>query len=407
VTKTIVALGNTDWEPELISALRHPASGITIQRRCVDGIDVRAAVQVVSADLLLLSDYTLRVDVDVVAQAHAEGIRIVALSNTPDTWQAIGVHDVVPIHVLEPAKAVSALISLLRSEEPATAPVHSRNGKISAVVGFGGGAGRTTATREISWQLAASGLKTVMVDADTFNSSMKQELGLDPATRGLLELCRAHETRSLDALTASTSITHIAPQLSFVGGLARSSRWTDLRIPALRGVWGFLQEEFDHVVIDVGPVIEHEGSLAHEVSMPRRYSATHTALESATSVVLCTRADSIGLSRLVKGYLEFSDSWTNKEIHVVATGVNGRSEFKQVREVIRRHLGINSILAIPFDRYIAQRVTERHSFMAQVEPHADVVAHFKECAHQLTPSRNGDAIAPTSKQRLRSIKNAA
>ncbi len=405
--KTIVALGNTDWEPTFISALRHPASGITIQRRCVDGVDVRAAVHSLSADLLLLSDYTPRVDVDVVAQAQAEAVRVVALSNAPGSWSAIGVNDVIPIDVVEPTKAMPALMSLLRSEQPPSAPEKIRTGRIAAFVGFGGGAGRTTAAREIAWHLAAGGHNTVLIDADTFNSSMIQELGLDPATRGLLELCRAHETRSLDVLTSSTLISNVAPHLSFVGGLARSSRWTDLRVPALRGVWAYMQAEFDHVLIDVGPVIEHEGSLAHEVAMPRRYSAAHTALESADMIVLCARADSIGLSRLVKGYLEFSDHFASKEIHVVASGVNGRAQLKQVRDVIRRHLGVNSVTAIPFDRFMAQRVTERHGFMAQVEPHAEIVTRFKECAQLLAQAHSTESLVPATKQRLRSIKNAA
>lgn len=405
--KTIVAIGNTDWEPAFISALRHPASGITIQRRCVDGVDVRSAIHSLSVDLILLSDHTPRVDVDLVAQAQAESVRVVALSNTPEPWSAIGVRDVIPIDVAEPAKAMPALMVLLRTEELPSVPDKARTGKISAFVGFGGGAGRTTVARETAWQLAASGLNTVLVDADTFNASMIQEMGLDPATRGLLELCRAHETRSLDTLTSSSLLAQVAPNLAFVGGLARSSRWTDLRVPALRGVWGFLQTEFDHILIDVGPVIEHEGSLAHEIAMPRRYSAAHTALESAQTVVFCSRADSIGLSRLVKGYLEFSDQFATKEIHVVTTGVNSRSQLKQVREVIRHHLGINSVTAIPFDHFIAQRVTERHSFMAYVEPHSEVVSRFKECAQLLSQTHSTEELVPASKQRLRSIKNAA
>jgi len=403
--KAIIAIGQAEWETTFISALRHPAIGMSVQRRCVDGVDVRATVHIVAADLLVLSDYTPRVDSDVVSEAMSQGIQVVALSNAPATWAAIGVDDVIPIDVLEPAKSVSALIALLRSTEDVPVPVAPSQGRLTAVVGFGGGAGRSTTNRELAWQLAALGLATVVVDADTFTPSLVQEVGLDPSTQGLLEMCRAVETRTLDV--ASSVIARVAPNLSLIGGVTRSSRWTDLRVPALRGVWSQLRSTFDHVLVDVGPVIENEGSLSHEVAMPRRHSAAHTALEAADMIILCARADSIGLSRLVKGYLEFNELFANKVIHVVALGVTGRSHLKEVREVVTRHLGINALTAIPYDYYIAQRVTERHGFMAQIEPHADIVTRYRDLASQIVRAQAREELAPTTKRRLRSLKNAA
>ena len=99
-------------------------------------------------------------------------------------------------------------------------------------------------------------MRTVMIDADTYGPSLDQELGLDSGTNGLLELCRVLEKKSDKAKSFADLVTQLRSGLAVVPGLPRVSRWTDLRISALRELWKESKENFDAVVTDVGAILE-------------------------------------------------------------------------------------------------------------------------------------------------------
>jgi len=348
----VVALGNTDWEAQFVSALSHPMNGLRIQRRCVDGVDVRAAVQLVEADAVLLSDHTPRIDDDLFLELNARGITTITLTSDPSRWEQQGIQNVIRIDERNALAAVPLVNTVMRDGKVEVVGPEEPAGRLIAVAGFGGAAGRSSCTRELSWQLAASDQSTLMVDADTYNPSLQQELLRDVSRGGLLELCRAQETRKLSVETLPDFTDPLTDKLALVAGIPRSSRWMDLRSAALVGVWGTARSTFENVVVDLGPVLEHDQAFLHEVHAPRRHSAALTALNVAEATVLCARGDSVGISRLVKGFHEFHELFAHTQVHVVVWG--SASSPSDVAKAISRHTGLSSITHVARDEALMQ-----------------------------------------------------
>ena len=382
----VVALGNTDWESQFVSALSHPMNGLRIQRRCVDGVDVRAAIQLVEADAVLLSDHTARVDEDLFLELEARGITVIALTNDPARWELQGITNIVQIDERNTLAAVPFVNSLMRDGKVDVPQQHAPSGRLIAVAGFGGAAGRSTCTRELGWQLATSEQRTVIVDADTYNPSLHQELLRDVASSGLLELCRAQEMRKLSVESMRGCVDHLADNLALVSGLPRSSRWMDLRSAALVGVWNTARSAYDNVVVDIGPVLENDQALMHEAHLPRRHSAPLTALEAAQITVLCTRGDSIGISRLVKGFHEFHEVFSHTQVHVVVWGSAKSSG--EVSQAISRHTGLSSIIHVGRDDALMQEALVKGQPGSALKPKSDFARSYAQLVAQVNATHD-------------------
>jgi len=382
----VVALGNTDWESQFVSALSHPMNGLRIQRRCVDGVDVRAAIQLVEVDAVLLSDYTTRVDEDLFLELDARGVSVIALTNDSARWEQQGIVNIIRIDERNALAAVPLVNSVMRDGKVEIALPQEPSGRLIAVAGFGGAAGRSSCTRELGWQLAVSGQTTLMVDADTYNPSLHQEMLRDVAHAGLLDLCRAQETRKLSAESIRSYTDELTENLALVSGLPRSSRWIDLRGAALVGVWGTARSAFNNVVVDLGPVLENDQALMHETHLPRRHSAALTALDVAQTTVLCTRGDSIGISRLVKGFHEFHELFAHTQVHVVVWGSTNSSA--EVSQAISRHTGLSSIIHIDRNDVLMKDALEKGQPGSALKPKSDFARSFAHLVAQINSTHD-------------------
>jgi len=377
----VLALGNAEWESQFVSALSHPMNGLRIQRRCVDGVDVRAAVQLVETEAVLLSDHTARVDDDLLLELDARSIAVIALTADPGRWEQLGVSNIIRVDERNALAAVPLVNSVMRDGKVEVAQPDLPAGRLIAVAGFGGAAGRSTCTRELGWQLSVMQQATVIVDADTYNASLHQELLRESGASGLLEICRAHETRKLSAETFSNHVDVLNDKLHLVSGLPRSSRWMDLRAAALVGVWGVARAAYESVVVDVGPVLENDQTLLHEAHLPRRHSAALTALDVAQTTILCARGDSVGVSRLVRGFHEYHDLFAHTQVHVVVWG--GGSTQRDVAQAISRHTGLNSISHIARDEALMQDALTKGQPASALKPKSQVAKAYAALAEQL------------------------
>ena len=382
----VVALGNTDWEAQFVSALSHPMNGLRIQRRRVDGVDVRAAIQLVEAEAVLLSDYTTRVDEDLFLELDARGITVIAVTTDPARWEQHGIQNVIRIDERDALAAVPLVNTVMRDEKVEVVEPQEPSGRLIAVAGFGGAAGRSTCTRELGWQLAAADQTTLMVDADTYNPSLQQEFLRDVTTSGLLELCRAQETRKLSDETMRDITDQLTHKLDLVGGLPRSSRWMDLRLAALVGVWGTARAVFENVVVDIGPVLENDQALMHETHLPRRHSAALSALEVAQTTVLCARGDSVGISRLVKGFHDFHELFAHTQVHVVVWGSS--SSPREVSQAISRHTGLGSIIHIGRDDVLIHEALLKGQPGSALKPKSDFARSYAQLVAQVNATHD-------------------
>ena len=373
----IAALGVVDWEAQFVSGLGHPMFGLQVQRRCVDGVDVRAAIQVLDCQGVLVSDATPRISQDLVTELSEKNIMLIAITADVEHWQNLGVDHCIELDPKNPLSGLKQVSEVMRGETQAIEPVIEPKGTLIAVAGFGGSCGRTMAVKEVGWQLAKLGAKTCMVDADTHGPSLDQELGYEPNQNGLLELCRAIEKKKSVTQTHFDFLPTPAKNLSLVAGLPRVSRWTDLRVSTLREVWRESKEAFDVVLADIGGVLEFDNSLQHETSLPRRHAAALTALDSASITLICARADSVGIARLVRGYLEFHELFAHTEVHVLLWGVTSEAHRKDVKAAVSRHTGIASIFDTSHNFEITSKALKQNTFISKLDPKTEVTKEFE------------------------------
>lgn len=379
----IAALGLVEWEAQFVSGLGHPMFGLQVQRRCVDGVDIRAAIQVADCQAVLVSDSTPRINQDLIAELTDKGIELIAITVDADRWHDLGASHCIELDDRNPLSAIKQVSELLRGQSQMVEPEADPKGLLIAVAGFGGACGRTTAVKELGWQLSKSGAKTCIVDADTYGPSLDQELGFEPSQNGLLELCRSIERKNSSIQTHFDLLPAVTDNLSVVVGLPRISRWTDLRVGTLRELWRKSKEAFDVVVTDVGAVLETDHSLIHETSLPRRHAASLTALESAQVTLICARADSVGIARLVRGYLEFHELFANSEVHVLLWGVATDSQSKDVRAAVSRHTGIESIFETAYDFEITRNALLQNTFVSKLDAKHSITKEFEAIANMI------------------------
>lgn len=404
----IAALGLVDWEAQFVSGLSHPMFGMQVQRRCVDGVDIRAAIQVSDCQGVLVSDATPRINQDLIAELAERNIQLIAITSSTDYWQDLGASHCIDLDPKNPLAAIKQVSELMRGETKVSESTPDPNGLLIAVAGFGGACGRTTVVKELGWQLSKLGALTCMVDADTYGPSLDQELGYEPNQNGLLELCRSIERKSSSVQTHFDLLPTASQNLSFIAGLPRISRWTDLRVATLRELWRKSRDAFDVVIADVGAVLEIDNSLMHETSLPRRHATSLTVLESAQISIICARADSVGIARLVRGYLEFHELFAKSEVHVVLWGATSEAHSKDVRAAVSRHTGIESIFETGHDFEITRKALQQNTFIGNLDSKNEISKEFQALAtiiHKNLELQNKTPLQSKPKRSL--LKRAA
>jgi hypothetical protein len=121
----------------------------------------------------------------------------------------------------------------------------------------------------------------------------------------------------------------------------------------------------------------------HETSLPRRHAASLTALESAEVTLICARADSVGIARLVRGYLEFHELFAHSQVHVLLWGVTSEAQSKDVRAAVSRHTGIESIYETAHDFEITRKALKQNTFVSKLDSKHAISKEFETIAKQI------------------------
>jgi MinD-like ATPase involved in chromosome partitioning or flagellar assembly len=360
---------------------------------------------------VIVSDATPRIDQDLIAELRELDIPLIAITSDCEFWSDQGVTKFAQLDDKNPLQALKIVSELLRGELPPVVEESKVTGIHIAVAGFGGASGRTTTVKELSLQLSQLNMRTVMIDADTYGPSLDQELGLDVSTNGLLELCRVLEKKSAKGKLFADLVTQLRTGLSVVPGLPRVSRWTDLRISALRELWQESKENFDVVVTDVGAILEVDQSLMHETSLPRRHAASLTALESADVTIICARADSVGVARLVRGYLELHELFAKSSVYVLLWGIMNEAQARDIKNAVTRHTGIESVSCIDLDWDLSRKALQQTTFMSALNPRSEVSVQYQGLAKLIATdsklSQTLGSVTPLTKRTRKSIRRVA
>lgn len=338
-----------------MSALERLHTAVTVDRRCADLAELIAAAQTTRADAALIIGSTDQLTAAVLIGLKDQGLRVVVVSEVAAERQrltGLGVisfdDDVGPDQLAEalaerqPANSSGSEErcddSLQRDEfthlmetnglighngveeaehtlmgEGQSPRSMTRLAGMTAVWGAAGSPGRTTVAVNMAAELTLSGSRTLLIDADTYASSVAVHLGLMQESAGLAQACRAADLGRLDPVALASAATTVIlgdSRLAVLTGLPRPDRWTEVRAHALELVLTQARNDYDHIIIDTSPWIEHDDELELDSSgtAAQRNAATRTVLSHADTVLAIGGSDPVGFSRLIKAVQELAES---------------------------------------------------------------------------------------------------
>ena len=372
MTRSVIAALNGAWEPELVTAVEATA-GYTVARRCADLPDLLAAaaagygqVALVSADLRALDRPALHelashgVEVaGVVAPGDEMGERrLRQLGLTVVLRADLASHEI--DDALDSLASLDPHVPLVADEGESLTPAVDRaeadrtlpTAKVIAVWGPTGAPGRSTVALNLAAELARSA-PTLLVDCDTYGSSVAQSLGLLDEAPGVAAAARAADQGALDLAALARIAPEVVPGLRVLTGIPRAQRWTELRAPSVAHILTLARQLSQFVVIDCGFAIEEDEELAYDTLAPRRNAATLTALESADDLLVVGSADPIGLQRLVRAVQDLAavPSPTPRVVvnRVRASAVGSRPE-RRIADALGRFAGMQDLTYLPWDQ---------------------------------------------------------
>jgi Mrp family chromosome partitioning ATPase len=222
---------------------------------------------------------------------------------------------------------------------------------VTVVWGPTGAPGRTTVAVTLAAHLAAGGVRTLLVDLDTWGASIAQVLGLLDEAPGVAAAARASEQGSLDVIGLARMAPEVVPGLRVLTGLPKAERWPELRSAAVEDMLRLARHVVDHVVVDVGFALEDDEELSYDTAAPRRNATTLTALEQADHLVVVGAADPVGLQRLVRAVQEVAVVPSPRPVIVVnkvRASVAGPRPERSIADVLGRFAGMESVRFLPW-----------------------------------------------------------
>ena len=259
---------------------------------------------------------------------------------------------------------------------------------VTVVWGPIGSPGRTTVAVTLAASLAASGLRTLLVDLDTWGASVAQVLGLVDEAPGVAAAARASEQGVLDVPGLARLAPEVVPGLRVLTGLPKAERWPELRTGAVEDVLGLCRRVVDHVVVDAGFAIEDDEELSYDTAAPRRNAATLTALEGADHLVVVGAADPVSLQRLVRAVQDVAVVRSPRPtvvVNKVRPSVAGRRPERAIREVLGRFAGMEDVRFAPWSPEVCDEALLAGRSLIEVAPQSALVGAVSELAAYLDP----------------------
>jgi MinD-like ATPase involved in chromosome partitioning or flagellar assembly len=378
VSLSVLTAVSHRWESELVTALEASAS-LTVVRRCADLADLLAAASAGLADVAIVSADLRSLDRAALHHLASHSVRVAGAIEPGDEpgerrLRQLGidvvVHSGAATHELE--EALEQLDTLTgpatlpfgeaAAPHGASAPGASGDGEgwvpvedsqLIAVWGPTGAPGRTTVALNLAAELAHSGARTLLVDADTYGSSIAQSLALLDEAPGVAAAARAADQGSLDLHSLARLAPEVSARLRVLTGIPRADRWPELRAAAVENVLTVARQLAERVVVDCGFAIEDDEELSYDTLAPRRNAATLTALEQADELIVVGSAEPVGLQRLVRAVQDLGSipSPTPRVVinKVRASSVGTRPQ-RRIAEALSRFAGMDDLAFLPWDQ---------------------------------------------------------
>ncbi|MCS3441716.1 AAA family ATPase [Microbacterium phyllosphaerae] len=294
--------------------------------------------------------------------------------------------------------------ALIADVPEAIVPVPRAPHRVTAVWGPAGSPGRSTIAIQLAVELARTGRRTALVDADTVAPSLALLLGLSDDAPGIAAACRRAELGALDSaeLTRLASVLETsAGEIDLLGGINRPGRWPELSADRLRSALTACRTWAEETVVDVSGAFDADDEATYDIAGPRRHAATVTALQEADAIVAVASADPVGISRFIRDHAELRRLIGTTSSHIVVNRVRpgplGIDARGQIRRTLERFAGITEVTFLPFDQRAADAALLHARPMADLTPRSALVAAVRRLVSASTPEGAAAATADSSR----------
>lgn len=410
----MIAALDPAWESELVAAVEATA-GYTVARRCADLADLLAAAAAGHGEIALVSADLRALDRPALHELASHGVEAAGVVGPGDEpgerrLRQLGVAVVLRAdlasHEIDDALGSIAAVRARQQSAAGADPVGGEGrdegapsptaATVIAVWGPTGAPGRTTVALNLAAELALRE-PTLLVDLDTYGSSVAQALGLLDEAPGVAAAARVADQGGLDLVGLARVAPEVSHGLRVLTGIPRAGRWTELRAASVAHVLTTTRGLARFVVVDCGFAIEDDEELSYDTLAPRRNAATLTALEVADELVVVGTADPIGLQRLVRAVQDLAAVPSPAPRVVVnrvrATAVGPRPEHR-IREALGRFAGLDDPVFLPLDQQTLDGAVFAGTTVAEFAPQSELRRAIASLA-------DGYAAAPVTSGRAR------
>lgn len=397
------------------------APGLTLVRRCADLAELLSAGAAGVARVAVVSPDLRGLDRDALRHLAGHGVRVAGLVPPEDEdgerrLRQLGVATILrPLDGPETVGPALAGLAEATTSQPlpaaeAEVPARPDDGRgapspVTVVWGPTGAPGRTTLAVTLAARLAGAGVRTLLVDLDTWGASVAQLLGMVDEAPGVAAAARASEQGTLDAPGLARLAPQALPRLRVLTGLPRADRWPELRAAAVEDVLRLARCVADHVVVDAGFCVEDDEELSYDTTAPRRNAATLAALEAADRLLVVGAADPVSLQRLVRAVQEVAVLPSPRPLVVVnkvRPSVAGPRPERSIREVLGRFAGLEEVRMLPWAPEDCDAAVLAGRALTEARPRSPLVAAVGGLAAEVDP-RCAEAVGTSRHGRRRRV----
>jgi Flp pilus assembly CpaE family ATPase len=248
-------------------------------------------------------------------------------------------------------------------------------------------------------ELAGNGVSTLLVDADSYGGAIGQLVGLLEEAPGLAAAARAANQGTLDVPRLAVLCRDLGGGLRVLPGIARPSRWPELRPASVEVVLSLARRLASFVVVDCGFCLETDEELSFDTAAPRRNGSTLAVLQAADVVVAVASAEPIGLVRFVRGMSDLREVTPGVEPWVVVNrlrgSVVGGDARREVARALVRHVGIEPVALVPYDLAAFDAAQAAGQLVRDIAPNSPARLAVRDLATRVA----GRAVAPGRRRR--------
>jgi MinD-like ATPase involved in chromosome partitioning or flagellar assembly len=268
--------------------------------------------------------------------------------------------------------------------DPADDPSASAGGRVIVVWGPQGAPGRTATALAVAGEIAAAGHSTVLVDADVHGGTVAATLGLLDEAPGFAAACRLAAADSLTAEELDRVAQHHpstrAPGFSVLTGISRPDRWPELAEGRVSAVLQACRGWREYTVVDASFNLEDDEEISSDMFAPRRNAATLAALRGADHVVAVVSADTVGLSRFFRAYVQLLEIVDPSRVSVLVNRVRpsagGWDAAGQVRRTLFRFGSVEASGFVPEDRDALDAAVLAGSTLRDIAPRSPALVEW-------------------------------